>query len=203
VLQHASIGRTLHQKQDVESMVALDKQKLYTLTEFQDYITRPENEGRLFELINGEINEVSPGRTRYSEFGHIITVAVHLFCREHNLPCHTSGGDGAYRIQGHVVAPDFAYKRTPMSEDYPDPVAPEWVVEVISPTDKAADIRKKRLIYQQAGILLWEMYPQSRSIDVYAPGQPMRTVGIDEVLDGNDVLPNFKLPVRDFFPTEE
>jgi len=171
----------------------------YTLDEFERFIAQPENEDRLFELLDGEIVEVSPGRTRNSEYRDLIAVAVHIFCRAHNLPCHTSGGDGAYAIQGHVLAPDFAYKPTPMSNEYPDPVPPLWVVEVISPTDKASDIRKKRRIYRQAGILLWEMYPQEIQIDVYAPGKPVAEFGIDDVLSVGDILLGFTLPVRDLF----
>lgn len=174
-------------------------QAQYTLQEFEDFIARPENSDRLFEFINGEIVEILPGRTRYSEIGHILSFAVRLFCEEHNLPCHTSGEAGAYRVRGNVVAPDFAYKRTPMSDDYPDPVAPEWIVEIISPTDKATDIREKRQIYQQTGLLLWEIYPQTQSVDIYAPGQPLQTVTIDGTLDGGDVLPGFTLPARRLF----
>jgi Uma2 family endonuclease len=170
-----------------------------TLEDFKQFVNLDENADRLFELINGEIVEVSPGRTWNSEYGHEIAFAVRLFCREHGIPCRTSGGDGAYNVQGHVVAPDFAYKRTPMSKEYPDPVAPEWAVEVISPTDKAKNIREKREIYQHAGILYWEMYPDLERIDVYAPGQPMRTYGIEDTLDGGSVLPEFTLPVRELF----
>ncbi len=173
--------------------------KLYTMEDFKEFVARPENSDRLFELINGEIIEVTPGRTRYSEYHEIISFAVRLFCREHNLPCHTSSADGAFDILGHTLAPDFAYKRTPMSDDYPDPVPPLWVVEIVSPTDKAPDIRDKRQIYEQAGILLWEMYPKQQSIDVYAPGQKKRTVGINDTLDGGDVLLDFRMPVRDLF----
>jgi Uma2 family endonuclease len=70
------------------------------------------------------------------------------------------------------------------------------VVEVISPTDKAKEIREKREIYQHAGILLWEMYAELERIDVYPPGKPMRTFSIDDTLDGGDVLPGFKLTVQ-------
>ena len=135
------------------------------------------------------------------EFGvtYLLAYAVRGFCEQRNLPCYISGGDGDYDVQGHVVAPDFAYKQTPLSKDYPDIEPPLWAVEVISPSDKAADIRKKRQIYQTAGILLWEMYPKSESIDVYAPGKPVRTVDIDGTLDGGDVLPEFTLSVRDLF----
>lgn len=170
-----------------------------TLEDFKQFVNQDENADRLFELINGEIVEVMPGRTRNSEIGHKLAIAVYLFCVARGIPCHTSGGDGVYNVQGHVLAPDFAYKRTPMSDEYPDPVAPEWAVEVISPTDKANKIREKREIYQHAGILYWEMYPDLKRIDVYAPGQPMRTYGIEDTLDGGSVLPEFTFPVRELF----
>jgi Uma2 family endonuclease len=169
------------------------------MDDFERFIALPENADRLFELIHGEIVEVSLGRTSNSALEHILTVAVHLFCREHSLVCYTSGGDGAYNVQGNVVAPDFAYKRTPMSDEYPDPEPPLWAVEIVSPTDKAKDIRDKRQIYLEADILYWEMYPQSPSIDIYAPGQPMRTFKIDDTLDGGNVLPGFTITVREIF----
>ena len=170
-----------------------------TFPEFQTFIQRDENSDRLFELINGDIVEVMPGRTRNSELHNLIVVAVHNFCEAHSIACHTSSADGAYRIQEHVVAPDFAYKRTPMSDDYRDPDAPLWVVEIISPTDKAEDVRDKRDIYVQAGILLWEVYPRIPSVDVYVSGQPVRTFTLDDVLDGGDVLPDFRLPMLKLF----
>ena len=77
----------------------------------------------------------------------------------------------------HVVAPDFAYKPTPTVAEYPDPQPPLWVAEVISPNDKATEINAKRRKYIEARILYWEMYPDERLIDVYAPGKPMMTCG--------------------------
>jgi len=173
--------------------------KLYTMEEFEAFIAEPENEDRLFELINGEIIEVSPGRTSNSEPGLLIAAAVVPFCRKAQIPCHVSGADGAYKIGKNTVVPDFAYKPTEMSDEYPDPDPPLWVVEVISPTDKAPDIRDKRRIYLQAGILLWELYAPSKSIDVYAPGQLVRTAGMDDILDVGDVIPGFTLAVKEIF----
>ena len=170
-----------------------------TVEAFSVFAQLPENADRMWELINGEIVEVSPGRTRYSEVGQVLTGEVYTFCRQHKVTFHMSGSEGTYNINGHVVAPDFAYKSTPMSEEYPDPDPPLWVVEIISPTDKAADIRDKREIYRRAGILLWEIYLRSLSIDVYAPGQPLKTYSMSDVLDGGDVLPEFKLAVADLF----
>jgi Uma2 family endonuclease len=179
--------------------MALSKQQLWTIEDFQEFVMRPENSDRLFELINGEILEKMPGRTRNSEFGLILASFVRPFCRANNLPCHISGEAGTYEIQGSIVAPDFAFKRTAMSSEYADPVAPEWAIEVISPTDKAPDIRKKRQIYIRADILYWEMYPESESIDVYAPGKPMQTIEIDGTLDVGDLIPGFTIPAQEIF----
>src|SRR5262245_1470576 len=122
----------------------MNTQEKFSLDDFKHFASQPENEDRLFELIDGEIIEVSPGRTRNSGFPHLISFAVRSFCHDEKISCFISGADGAYHVDGNVVVPDFAFKRTRLSDEYPDPVAPEWVVEVISPTDKAIDIRKKR-----------------------------------------------------------
>ncbi|MFN8375528.1 MAG: Uma2 family endonuclease [Anaerolineae bacterium] len=180
-------------------MVVQQPAHLYTIEDFRAFIAQPENEDRLFELIDGEIIEVSPGRTSNSEYRDLIAFSARAFCHEHKLPCYTSGEGGAYEVQGEVVAPDFAYKPTPMSKEYPDPVPPLWVVEIVSPTDKAKDIRAKRNVYRRAGILLWEVYPEAQSVDAYVPGKEVQVFGIDDVLEVGDILPGFKLSVRDIF----
>jgi Uma2 family endonuclease len=170
-----------------------------TIQEFEQFALLPENTERRLELIDGEIVEMAPSRTRNSEYGDILVFTVRLFCHERDLPCHTTSGDGDYDILGHIICLDFAYKPTPMSDEYPDPEPPLWAVEIISPNDKANDIRRKREIYQNAGILYWEMYPKAQKIDVYAPGQPPRTVGIDGTLDAGNVLPGFTLAATALF----
>ena len=173
-----------------------------SLEEFQRWAELPENADHDYELINGAVVPVTPARSTHSFIHNLLVVAVHNYCRVQNVPCYTTSGDGTFVIMGHALSPDFTYRPTPLLDDYPDPEPPLWAVEIISPTEKAKDIRDKREIYRQAGILYWEIYPNSRSVDVYAPGQPVRTVGIDDTLDGGAVLPGFTLPLRDLFPEQ-
>jgi Uma2 family endonuclease len=180
-------------------MVAPEKKKLYTMDEFLEFAARPENADREFEFIDGEIIEVMPSRTYNSGFALRIAARVEIFCDENQLPCYMSGADGAYRILDNILVPDFAYKRTPLSKDYPDPDPPLWVVEVLSPTDEPGNIKKKRGIYRQAKILLWELDADQQTVEVYAPGKDKRTFGIDDTLDGGDVVPGFTLAVRVLF----
>jgi Uma2 family endonuclease len=133
-----------------------------TIQEFEQFALLPENAERRLELIDGEIVEMAPGRTSNSGASYVLGHKVFDFCEAHDLPCYVSGGDGDYDILGHIICPDFAYKPTPFSGEYPDPEPPLWAVEIISPNDKANDIRRKREIYQDAGILYWEMYPNAQ-----------------------------------------
>ena len=113
-----------------------------TIEQLKEHAALPENADRLFELIDGEIVEKMPGSTRNSMLAFNIGFFVQTFCQQHNLPCYVTIGDGAYNVNGNVVAPDFGYKQTPTAEAYPDPEPPLWAVEVISSNDKAAEIRK-------------------------------------------------------------
>ncbi len=170
-----------------------------TLEQFIAFANLPENRNRAFEFINGEVVEVSPSRTRNSKIALRLARYVLNYCEAHNLPDNASGSDGAYLILESVVAPDFAYKITAMSDDYPDLEPPLLAVEVISPSETAADIRDKREIYAAAGILYWEIYPKRKQIDVYEPGKPPRTLGINDTLDGGSVLPGFTLELTKLF----
>ncbi len=177
-------------------MVAREKT---TLEAFRQFVQQPENSDRLFELINGEIVEKPLGTTSNSGIAMSIVGEVGFFCKQHNLPYFITGEAGSYDVLGHVFAPDFAYKQTPLSKDYPDPVPPLWVAEVISTNDKPREIRAKREVYLEAGILYWEIYPEDQVVDVYTPGQPVQTYRIDETLDVGDLLPDFTLAVRALF----
>ncbi len=170
-----------------------------TLEGFKQFAEQPENKDRLFELINGEIVEKMPGTTRNSGIAMTLGIEVGSYCKQNGIPYFITGEAGSYDVLGHVFAPDFAYKPTPLSKDYPDPIAPLWVAEVISANDKPRIIRAKRQIYLQAGILYWEIYPEEQSIDVYTPDLSLRTYEIDDTLDAGDVIPGFTLPVRELF----
>ncbi len=169
-----------------------------TIEDFIQFVFRDENVERMFELIHGEIVEVSPSRSGHSEVAIAIAFEIKLFCQEKGMPSHVTGADGTYDVLGNIIAPDVAYKTTPTDKvNYPDAMPPELAVEVISPTDKAPDIARKRQIYLDAGILYWEVDVDDERIDVYAPGQPIRSLGMDDTLDGGDILPGFTLPVQD------
>jgi Uma2 family endonuclease len=165
----------------------------------EDFSAFSADSDHLYELIQGVVVDVSPGLTTNATLVMWLDRKVYPFCVSHHIPCHTTGGQGAFLIGEHVLAPEFAFKTTPMIDAYPDPEPPLWAVEIISHTDEPLHIRSKRNITIAAGILYWEVYPVKQSVDVYAPGQPVHTVGSEGTLDGGSVLPGFSLAVADLF----
>ncbi len=175
-------------------------QQKVSLDDFIQFVSQPENESRVFELINGEIIEKMPGRASNSTISANLIVGVGAFCKQHSLPRFITGEAGSYRVLGRVVAPDFAYKQTPTSSECPDPVPPLWVAKVISENDTQYAVRAKRQLYLQAGILYWEIYPEDRGIDVYTPsGSNVHSYQENDTLDVGDLIPGFKLIVRELF----
>lgn len=172
--------------------------KPITFEEFIAFARLPENAERNFEFINGEILEKMPSSSRNSTSAFMLGHTTQNYCEANNLSCFISIGDGAYRIGNNTLAPDFAYKPTPTVADYPDPEPPLWAAEVISPNDKVSEINAKRRKYVEAGILLWELYPDERLIDVYAPGKPMATYGINHAI-AVDVIAGLTVEVSKLF----
>ena len=82
------------------------------------------------------------------------------------------------------------------------PQAPDLAVEVVSPTDGAKQIADKVVNYVHAGTLVWYFYPDEQEVKVYEPGQPVKTLTINDTLDGGRILPSFNLALKDIFPND-
>jgi Uma2 family endonuclease len=56
--------------------------------------------------------------------------------------------------------------------------------------------------YAKAGVkLVWYVDPERKEVDVYPKGNPKRkkTLGVNDTLDGGDVLPGFAVKVARLF----
>jgi Uma2 family endonuclease len=87
----------------------------------------------------------------------------------------------------------------PPQEGYPD-VAPDLVVEVLSPHDLFPRVLRKVQQYLKAGVrLVWVVVPEDRSVTVYRSGQEPVILAEGETLSGGDVLPGFQCAVARLF----
>jgi Uma2 family endonuclease len=176
--------------------------KLYTA---EDLARMPTDEP--WEIWEGELRQVPGAGLEASGLAHWIGVLLTLFARPKNLGW-VSGADGTYILRHDpqtVVLPDVAFVswdhlpgRTP-PKGYA-PVPPDLAVEVVSPSDEPGDIARKQERYRRASVpLVWWVYPDRRTVIVFRDGRQVAELGEDDVLEGEPVLPGFRLPVAKIF----
>jgi Uma2 family endonuclease len=79
-------------------------------------------------------------------------------------------------------------------------VAPDLVVEILSPSETASELEEKVRDYRAAGTrLIWVVDPATRVVSVRRTGGPDTRLTEIDVLDGSDVLPGFTIPVTRLF----
>lgn len=86
---------------------------------------------------------------------------------------------------------------TPQQQDGYPPICPDFVVELLSPTDVLQDTQAKMQEYIDNGARLgWLIDPYSRQVEIYRSGREKQVVRSPEFLSGEDVLPGFVLHMQ-------
>lgn len=160
---------------------------------------------RLCELVDGVLVEKAIG-SREALLAAVIVQHMGAFVEKKDLGA-VLGGDGTLRLWlGLVRIPDACFipwDRIP-NQVWPDePIAslvPTLAVEVFSKHNTKKEIQRKLREYFQAGVqLVWVLYPKTKTGEVYASPDDVRHIGKSGALDGEDVLPGFRLPLRRIF----
>jgi Uma2 family endonuclease len=178
--------------------------KAYTVDEFDAFIELPENLDRNFEYIGGEIVEV-PSNPFASKISGIVFGEIYIFNKSHKLG-HMTGEAGGYQVSGERYAPDVGFlskaRQDELSKKGYNSIPPDLAIEVDFPsTTESRDILRIKLAnYLAAGTTVWIADPLNKKVQVYEPGKPVMILGMDDTLDGGNILPGFKLAVKDVFP---
>jgi Uma2 family endonuclease len=106
--------------------------------------------------------------------------------------------------------PDVAYvsyERWPRTSKVPQTeawdVVPEVAIEVVSPSNSAEEILEKIREYFQAGCQrVWVVYPKEKQVYVYRSATQNIILSLKDELEGEAVIPGFRLPLADLFEDE-
>lgn len=159
------------------------------------------------ELVEGEIIVLSPTGWRHGDFELQAGYALKSFVGARNLGKVLVGEVGIYTgrnpdtVRGaDVIFISHARLAQVKSASFLD-VAPELVVEVLSPDDRWMDVQRKLNEYFAIGVVrVWLVDPSTRSVSVYRTPTEMRIVSTRDTLEGEDILPGFSVPVTEFLP---
>lgn len=165
------------------------------------------DDGMRHELIDGELKTLSPAGGPHGDDGYWFQLELGNHVKRHRLGrCFLAETGFLIRQDPDTVrAPDFAFiraDRLPKGRLPPGylTIAPDLVVEVVSPSDSAAEVRDKVDEWLRFGCrAVWVLYPGPRLVKHGANGSPP-SLGPDDIVEGGDVLPGFQMRLRDMVP---
>jgi Uma2 family endonuclease len=160
-----------------------------------------------YQLIKGELKQMSPAGPRHGRIAMRLGALIEQHARQNNLGFVYAAETG-FKLQENpdtVRAADAAFiaqSRIP-PEGEPEgfwAIAPDLVVEVVSPSDSAQMIQSKITDWLTAGChLVWIVYPDNQTVTEYRSLTEVRVLTAAYSLIGGEVLPDFTCPVQDLF----
>jgi Uma2 family endonuclease len=194
---------------------------------YDDLMAMPEDDA-LHELIRGEIWRMPPPKGKHGLFEARLVAAIDRYLSGHAMARgwdERQGSDARDLLVGAVAGgevgirfslPDDSDQVRGLDVCYlsPEQVArhaggrddeyfgevPALVAEVISLSETASYVDEKVRDYLAGGArLVWLLYPKTRTVQVFRPGEPMVVRMLGDLLDGADVLPGFSVAVASLF----
>ena len=173
----------------------------------EELLNLPEG-GKKYELVKGELIEKIPSGGTHSELSAIIVRFLLNFIWGRDFGKIFGAETGFYlaRDPDIVRAPDVAFMTLERWQAQPFPEkflegAPDLAVEIVSPNDRADEIRDKIFDFFDAGCrLIWVVYPRQNLVVAHFPDGTARTYRRTDTLDGGEVLPGFTLELTGLFP---
>jgi Uma2 family endonuclease len=180
------------------------EQKLMTAEELWEL---PEVPGKGFELVDGEVAEVSPAGAEHTRIMFMLAQRLENFVSRNGFGVVMPEGLGFVlrRDPDLVREPDVSFIAAASVPDEGLPKGfwegpPTLAVEIVSPHDRATEIHDRVQDYLEAGTrLVWVLWPSKRSVSIYRPDAGMHELRHNLQLDGGDVLPGFTVQVSDLF----
>lgn len=180
---------------------ALETDDLLTLEELADAVG-----DRPGELIDGRFVPMSPTGWPHARAEVKVTSRLEHFAEASGLGTVLGGEAGIIIRRGPdtVRGADVAYiSRERLAQASPDgylDVAPELIVEIVSPNDRWTDITAKLEDYFSIGVeLVWLVDPQRRRVSCYRSPTELALLGPGDTLTAEPMLPGFALPVAGLF----
>jgi Uma2 family endonuclease len=161
----------------------------------------------LYEVVNGQRREKPPMGVHAALVATALVELLRAFVRAKQLgkvACETLfrlGPDGPDRRPDVAFVHADRVRTAPLAQDSAAwAVVPNLAVEVISPTNTAADVQDKLNDYFRAGVqLVWVIFPNQRQVMVYESLGSARGIQDPSSLGGGTLLPGFTLSLTELF----
>ncbi|MBE9078408.1 Uma2 family endonuclease [Romeria aff. gracilis LEGE 07310] len=180
----------------------LDLNPVIDLTDEQFYQLCQANPEVKFERnANGTLVIMSPTGGETGNRNFEIGADFAIWNRQTQLGICFDSSTGFRLPNGAQRSPDIAWIKqsrwqalTPAQRERFPPIAPDFVLELLSPSDTLPASQTKMQEYINNGVQLgWLIERKTRTVQIYRPGKPVETLNNPSQLSGEAILPGFTL----------
>ncbi len=181
---------------DLSSLIHLSNDQFYKLCQANPDVKFERN-------YNGELVVMSPTGWGTGNRNSKLTSRLELWAEANGTGLAFDSSTGFKLPNGAERSPDAAWvKQERLDALNPDPdsflpLAPDFVVELISGSDSIEKARAKMREYQDNGVRLgWLINPKERQVEIYQQGREVQVLQSPTSLSGQNVLPGFLLDLK-------
>ena len=168
---------------------------------------RMPDDGNRYELVKGELRTMPPPGFRHGLIMINFAAPLKRYVQENRLGAVSAGDPGFLLARDPDVlrAPDVAFVSAARIAAAGEPTgywqgAPDLAVEILSPSDTVVDVEEKTDDWLTLGCAMVVLVnDRRRTVTVHRPGAAPRTLRGDDVFEGEEVIPGFRLPLADIF----
>ena len=172
-----------------------------------DELLQQPDDGFRYELVKGELVKMAPAGSEHGKLAMRLGWRLAQHVESQNLG-NVYAAETGFQLASNpdtVRAPDVAFVRQERVAEAGEvrgfwPGAPDLAVEVVSPGDTYAEVEDKVLDWLDAGTLMVAVVnPRQRTVTIYRSRADIVILTQDDLLDGNNVVPGWILPIRELF----
>jgi Uma2 family endonuclease len=148
---------------------------------------------------------MSPSGAEHGELVVNLTVPLATYVKQNSLGV-VFGAETGFKLESDpdtVLAPDVAFvsrERVSVVTSNYWAIAPDLVVEVISPSEREREVKKKTQQWLGFGVrLVWLVKPKSTGLSRLHRVNSDEVLTVNEVLTGEEVVPGFEISVTSIF----
>lgn len=184
-------------------MVAVEAKPAKKVWTDEEIMRLPDN-GYSYEVVDGELVMSPKNNAQHGDAATEISMRMRLHAKTHKLGRVFDSNTGFWMINRNLRAPDVSFmSNARLPKKLPKEFlhgAPDFIVEALSPTNSRREMDDRlRDFFENGTKLAWIIDLDERFAEVCHSLTDRKIVGPGGVLDGEDVLPGFKLPLAELF----
>ena len=167
-----------------------------------------ENPDLRFETdAQGKLIIMSPTGSQSGKFNMNLAFQVELWNRQSKMGVVFDSSTGFKLSNGATRSPDVSWIAIERWNSLSDkqkrgfaPIDPDFVIELVSPTDNLSTTQQKMSEYMSCDVKLgWLINPDAKEVEIYRLSKDKETLSNPGSLSGEDVLPGLTIDLADIF----